>query len=165
MRVVRLLIAVLALLVGAVAVGLLFMIAGLPRTPFGWVWAALAFLVGFAIARTTLSMGLNASTAFEQGAQEAAEQRRGDAFEATGRRAGAVVGKGLGKVARIGAPKPSAQPAPGPTSGSSGTGSAGTESAPSDTSAAPKPEVTVDSAARVIGSMIGRRSAERRNRP
>jgi len=27
-----------------------------------------------------------------------------------------------------------------------------------------KPEVTVDKAARVIGSMVGRRSAERRNR-
>lgn len=165
MRVIRLLIVGLAVLVGAAAVGLLFMIAGVPRTTIGWVWGAVAFLLGFAIARTTLSMGLRTSTAFEQGAREAAAESRGDSFEATGRRAGAVVGRGLNKVARIGAPKPAAPPASGSPSGSSEKGPADTESAASDTGAAPKPDVTVDKAARVIGSMIGRRTAERRNRP
>ena len=163
MRVVRLLILGLSVLVGAAAVGLLFMIAGLPRTTIGWVWAALAFVLGFAIARTTLSMGLHTSSAFEQGAREAAAESRGDSFEATGRKAGAVVGRGLNKVARIGAPKSAAPPA-SPAAQTSDT-DAPTASAPADTGAAPTPDVTVDRVARVIGSMIGRRTAERRNRP
>jgi hypothetical protein len=119
------------------------------------VWGALIFVIGFAIARVCLSLGLNTSAAFEKGAREAAVEGRGETFEATGRRAGAVVGKGLSKVARIGAPKPAAEAAP--RSAAETTSSQG-EAAPA------KPEVTVDKAARVIGSMVGRRSAERRNR-
>lgn len=148
MRIVRLLIIGLSLLVGAAAVGLLFAFAGTPRTPLGWVWAGLAFAAGFFIARTTLSLGMTTSAAFEKGITEAASQSRGAAYEATGRRAGAVVGKGLNKVARIGAPKPPVE----------------SKSTPGDTSAA-KPDVTVDKAARVIGSMVGRRVAQRRNKP
>lgn len=148
MRIVRLLIIGLSLLVGAAAVGMLFAIAGTPRTPFGWAWGVVAFGLGFLIARTTLSLGVNTSAAFGKGKAEAASQSRGDAYEATGRRAGAVVGKGLNKVARIGAPKPPVEP----------------KSTAGDTSAA-KPDVTVDKAARVIGSMVGRRVAQRRNKP
>jgi len=152
---IRLLIAVLSSVVGALAVVLLFMLAGVPHTTLGWVWGALIFVIGFAIARVCLSLGLNTSAAFEKGAREAAVEGRGETFEATGRRAGAVVGKGLSKVARIGAPKPAAEAAP--RSAAETTSSQG-EAAPA------KPEVTVDKAARVIGSMVGRRSAERRNR-
>ncbi len=144
---IRLLIAALSAVVGAAAVGLLFMLTGIPDSIFGWVWVAVIFLIGFVVARVCLSLGLNTSAAFERGAHEAAVEGRGESFEATGRRAGAVVGKGLNKVARIGAPKPPV----------------GSKAPSSDTSAA-KPEVTVDKAARVIGSMVGRRNAERRNR-
>ena len=144
---IRLLIAVLSAVVGALAVGLLFMLTGIPRTTFGWVWVVVIFLIGFAVARVCLSLGLNTSAAFENGAREAAVEGRGDSFEATGRRAGAVVGKGLNKVARFRAPKPPVGP-----------------KAPSSDTSAAKPEVTVDKAARVIGSMVGRRNAERRNR-
>jgi MFS family permease len=145
---IRLLIAALSAVIGALAVGLLFMLTGIPRTTFGWVWVVVIFLIGFVVARVCLSLGLNTSAAFERGAHEAAVEGRGDSFEATGRRAGAVVGKGLNKVARIGAPKPPVAP----------------KAPPSDTSTA-KPEVTVDKAARVIGSMVGRRVAQRRNKP
>jgi hypothetical protein len=158
---IRLLIAVLSSVVGALAVVLLFMLAGVPHTTLGWVWGALIFVIGFAIARVCLSLGLNTSAAFEKGAREAAIEGRGETFEATGRRAGAVVGKGLNKVARIGAPKPANQPGPKPaaeTKPAAGMTSSNGEAAPA------KPEVTVDKAARVIGSMVGRRSAERRNR-
>lgn len=152
---VRLLIAVLSAIVGALACAVLFMVAGLPRTVIGWGWAAVAFLVGATVARICLSLGLNTSNAIEQGAREAALEARGDTYEATGRRAGAVVGKGLNRVARIGAPKPAASPAasddPFPTPGAQAPNAA--------------PEVTVDRAARVIGSMVGRRTAARRNRP
>lgn len=163
MRIVRLLIIGLSALVGGAAVGLLFLIAGTPRTLLGWAWGVLAFGLGFLITRTTLSMGMNTSAAFEQGISEAASESRGATFEATGRKAGAIVGKGLNTVARIGVPKPTAPPT-SPAASTSDEGTAAS-SAPSDTGAAPKPEVTVDRAARVIGSMIGRRTAERRNRP
>ncbi len=152
---IRLLVAVLSAVVGALAVVLLFMLAGAPHTTLGWVWGALIFVIGFAIARVCLSLGLDTSAAFEKGAREAAVEGRGESFEATGRRAGAVVGKGLSKVARIGAPKPAAEAEP--RSAAETTSSQG-EAAPA------KAEVTVDKAARVIGSMVGRRSAERRNR-
>jgi hypothetical protein len=158
---IRLLIAVLSSVVGALAVVLLFMLAGVPHTTLGWVWGALIFVIGFAIARVCLSLGLNTSAAFEKGAREAAVEGRGETFEATGRRAGAVVGKGLNKVARIGAPKPANQPGPKPaaeTKPAAGTTSSNGEAPPA------KPAVTVDKAARVIGSMVGRRSAERRKR-
>ncbi len=151
---IRLLIAVLSAVVGALAVGLLFMVAGVPHTIPGWGWAALIFMIGFAVGRVCLSLGLNTSAAFERGAREAAVEGRGDSLEATGRRAGAVVGKGLNKVARIGAPKPAA-----PTKPAADTKSAQGQPSPA------KPDLTVDKAARVIGSMVGRRSAERRNRP
>lgn len=146
---VRLLIAALSTVSGALAVGLLFLLAGVPHTFVGWVWGIVIFGLGFVIARVCLSLGLNTSTAFEAGAREAASQQRGDSFEATGRKAGAVVGKGLNRVARIGAPKPKAQPSPTPPP----------DGAPA-TSAAP--DVTVDKAARVIGSMVGRRLGERK---
>lgn len=151
---IRLLIAALSAVVGALAVGLLFMVAGVPHTTSGWVWAALIFAIGFAIARVCLSLGLNTSAAFEKGAREAAVEGRGDSLEATGRRAGAVVGKGLNKVARIGAPKPAAETKP-----ATDTSSAQGDPAPT------KPDITVDKAARVVGSMVGRRVAQRRNKP
>jgi hypothetical protein len=151
---IRLLIAVLSAVVGAFAVAFLFLLAGVPHTIPGWGWAALIFVIGFAVGRVCLSLGLNTSAAFEQGAREAAVEGRGDSLEATGRRAGAVVGKGLNKVARIGAPKPATETKP-----AADTKSAQGQPAPA------RPDVTVDKAARVIGSMVGRRSAERRNRP
>lgn len=154
MRIVRLLIIGLSVLVGVAAVGLLVMAAGTPQTPIGWVWGIVIFGLGFVIARTALSLGVNTSAAFEEGRTEASSESRGAAFEATGRTAGAVVGKGLSKVARIGAPKPAMDATPSP----------GEESAQGD-QASVRPDVTVDKAARVIGSMVGRRVAQRRNKP
>jgi hypothetical protein len=164
---IRLLIAVLSTVVGVLAVALLFMLAGIPDSVYGWMWGALIFVTGFAVARVCLSLGLNTSAAFEKGAREAAVEGRGDSLEATGRRAGAVVGKGLNKVARIGAPK--ASPAPSPTTPPTTTADeryeAGAAEPSTTDSEPPKPEVTVDKAARVIGSMVGRRVAQRRNKP
>ena len=161
---IRLLIAAISAIVGALACAVLFMVAGLPRTVIGWGWAVLAFLIGATIARVCLSLGLNTSNALQQGAREAASDSRGDSYEATGRRAGAVVGRGLNRVARIGAPKPSA-PATPPAGESDPSTASGTTDAPPSGSSPTRPDVTVDRAARVIGSMVGRRTAERRNRP
>lgn len=153
---IRLLIVAISALVGALAVGLLVMLTGVPTSTGGWVWTAAAFALGFLIARVCLSLGLNTSTALDEGMRQAAQESRGDAYEATGRKAGAVVGKGLSKVARIGAPKPSPAPTtPTATSDAAGSGAGSGASA----------EVTVDRAARVLGSMVGRRVAERRRRP
>ena len=163
---IRLLIAVLSAVVGALALAILFLLAGVPHTTIGWVWAGLIFVIGFAVGRVCLSLGLNTSAAFERGAREAAVEGRGDSLEATGRRAGAAVGKGLNKVARIGAPKvPSAPSTRTPQTTAAAESHATGTGEPSTTDPEPtKPEVTVDKAARVIGSMVGRRSAERRNR-
>jgi len=167
---IRLLIAALSAVVGVLAVALLFMLAGIPHSVSGWMWGALIFVIGFAVARVCLSLGISTSAAFEKGAREAAVEGRGDSLEATGRRAGAVVGKGLNKVARIGAPKPPSTPSPNPQPSTAamrpdevvepGTGEPSTTD-----SEPPKPEVTVDKAARVIGSMVGRHVAQRRNKP
>ena len=164
---IRLLIAVLSAVVGALAVALLFMLAGIPHSLYGWMWGALIFVIGFAVARVCLSLGLNTSAAFEKGAREAAVEGRGDSFEATGRRAGAVVGKGLNKVARIGAPKTS--PAPSPNAASTTADATSGEPGPGESHMVDpepaRPDVTVDKAARVIGSMVGRRVAQRRDKP
>jgi hypothetical protein len=166
---IRLLIAALSAVVGALAVALLFMLAGLPHSLYGLMWGGLIFVIGFTVARVCLSLGLNTSAAFEKGAREAAVEGRGDSLEATGRRAGAVVGKGLNKVARIGAPKASPTPTPSPnapsTTADTASGALGPAESPSANPEPPKPEVTVDKAARVIGSMVGRRVAQRRNKP
>ncbi|MBU6329413.1 MAG: hypothetical protein KGR18_05610 [Acidobacteria bacterium] len=160
---IRLLIVAISALVGALAVGLLVMLTGVPTSTGGWVWTAAAFALGFLIARVCLSLGLNTSTALDEGMRQAAQESRGDAYEATGRKAGAVVGKGLSKVARIGAPKPSpARPAPTTPAASGDAAGAGEGSGAGSGASA---EVTVDRAARVLGSMVGRRVAERRRRP
>lgn len=167
MRIVRLLIIGLSLVVGASAVGVLLAVAGTPRTPLGWAWGVLAFVLGFLITRVTLSLGLNTSAAFEKGMTEAASESRGAAYEATGRRAGAVVGKGLNKVARIGAPRPPSTPSPKtpPTTAETASGAPDTAESSIADSSSEKPDITVDKAARVIGSMVGRRVAQRRNKP
>jgi hypothetical protein len=163
---IRLLIAVLSVVVGALAVAILFLLTGVPNTAIGWGWAAFIFAIGFAVGRVCLSLGLNTSAAFERGAREAAVEGRGESFEATGRRAGAVVGKGLNKVARIGAPKAPSTPSPTtpPTPADTASGAPGPAESPIADPKPARPDVTVDKAARVIGSMVGRRNAERRNR-
>jgi hypothetical protein len=138
---VRVLAGAIASAAGVLAVVILFALTGTPRTPIGWVWGVLLFVVAIAIAWVSLTLGLKMSRSFDQGVSQA-DARRGDQMEATGRTAGAVVGKGLGKVARIGSGKASRSNADTP---------------PSST-----PKVTVDNAARSIGSMVGRRIAERK---
>ncbi|CAM8626232.1 hypothetical protein MCETE7_00939 [Acidimicrobiia bacterium] len=138
---VRVLAGAIASAAGVLAVVILFALTGTPRTPIGWVWGVLLFVIAIAIAWVSLTLGLKMSRSFDEGASQA-DARRGDQMEATGRTAGAVVGKGLGKVARIGSGK-----APLPNT---------------DTPASSTPKVTVDNAARSIGSMVGRRIAERK---
>ena len=164
---IRLLIAVLSAVVGALAVVLLFLLVGVPQNIIGWVWGTLIFVIGFAIARVCLSIGLKTSAAFQRGPHEAAVGGRGDSLEASGRRAGAVVGKGLNKVARIGTPKAPSTPSPGTpqTTAAAESHATGTGEPSTTDPAPPKPEVTVDKAARVIGSMVGRRVAQRRYKP
>jgi hypothetical protein len=138
---VRVLAGAIASAAGVLAVVILFALSGTPRTPIGWVWGVLLFVVAITIAWVSLTLGLKMTRSFDEGVSQA-DERRGDQMEATGRTAGAVVGKGLGKVARIGSGKASRSNADTP---------------PSST-----PKVTVDNAARSIGSMVGRRIAERK---
>ena len=155
MLIVRVLAGALSAAVAVLAVVILFGLTGTPHTPIGWVWGVLIFVIALSIAWVSLTLGLNMSRSFDKGAADA-NQKRGDQLEATGRTAGAVVGKGLGKVARIGSGRNSRSA--GEVSTPAGSGS----DAPDAQEAAPR--VTVDNAARSIGSMVGRRIAERKPR-
>ena len=98
---VRLLAAGIALAVGVLTVVVLFMLLGLPRTDAGWLWTIALGLLGVGIAWVCLSLGLTTASALERGRREAAEQARGDRFEATGRTAGRVVGTGVARATKV----------------------------------------------------------------
>ena len=157
MLIVRVLAGAISAAVAVLAVVILFGLTGTPHTPIGWVWGVLIFAIALSIAWVSLTLGLNMSRSFDKGAADA-NQKRGDQLEATGRTAGAVVGKGLSKVARIGSGRNSRSDSAVSTAPDLAAGSDTDASDPRD--AAPK--VTVDNAARSIGSMMGRRIAERR---
>jgi hypothetical protein len=161
MLIVRVLAGAISAVLAVLAVVILFGLTGTPHTPIGWVWGVLIFAIAITIAWISLTLGLNMSRSYDKGAADA-NQKRGDQLEATGRTAGAVVGKGLGKVARIGSGRTSSsgndsppRPAPAPDTKAD---------APKDPVPEAAPKVTIDDAARSIGSMVGRRIAERKPR-
>lgn len=135
--------AALSLLVGALVVVILLMLLSTPRTGAGWLWTIGLGLLGVWIGFVVLSLGLNTSRGIELGASQA-DAERGDRFEAHGRRAGRVVGSGLAKAtgrSRTKDDAPTSEPTP---------------------DVEPSPKVTIDRSARVLGQMVGRRIAERR---
>jgi hypothetical protein len=150
----------LALVAGLVVGGGLMVVMGIPDTAVVWLWPIIGAVLAGWLAFKLLAMGINTSRALEQGAAPA-DEGRARGMEAGGRAAGAALGKGartlLGgrrspapSATRAEAVPPSASAAPTtPTSG-------GEPSPPS------RPEVTVDKAARVLGSMVGRRLGGRK---
>jgi hypothetical protein len=156
--------AAFALLAGAVVGGGLLLAMGVPDRALPWIWPVGAFVLVGWLAFKLLAMGINTSRALESGADPSSEARA-QTLEAGGRAAGAVLGKGAAKLVRrkpqrlSGAepapPAAAATPAPGVTRPRP-DGSAGPSTAPTT------PDVTVDKAARVLGSMVGRRLADRK---
>ena len=75
----------------------LLMVVGLPDGVLGWLPPAATFAIGGWLAFKLLAMGINTSRALEP-SPEPKNQERAQSMEATGRVAGAVVGKGVRKV-------------------------------------------------------------------
>jgi hypothetical protein len=84
-----------------------------------------------------LAMGLNTSRALEE--TDVADPKRSASLESKGRSAGAMAGRGAAALMKRGKKKKAPAAADNAT-----------------------PDVTVDNAARVLGSMVGRRLASRR---
>jgi hypothetical protein len=156
--------AAFALLAGTVVGGGLLLAMGVPDRALPWIWPVGAFVLVGWLAFKLLAMGINTSRALEPGADPSSEARA-QTLEAGGRAAGAVLGKGTAKL--VGRkPQPSSGTAPPPTAaaatpspevdGPRADGPAGTPTAST------APDVTVDKAARVLGSMVGRRLADRK---
>lgn len=174
-----------SLVVGALVGGLVVLVAGVPSSTAGWVGVGLVAAIVVLVAFVTLAMGVNTARAFSRGAAES-DERRGRSYEATGRAAGAMVGRGLRGLRRGGRRNPTRPPAidvasserpsappsaePDPPSTAPSRPAADPSAAPTPKATTPsdrddeRPPVTVDAAARSIGSMVGRRLAERRRR-
>jgi MFS family permease len=151
----------IAIVIGVVVSGALIAFGGrMPDSVLSWGVAVLFFVIAGWLSFKLLAMGLNTSRALEEA--EPANESRAQKLEGTGRAAGATLGKGAARLVKgrsKGTPKAPADPAP----------TAAPAPAPSPTPApapAPaaeeKPEVTVDKAARVLGSMVGKRLADRK---
>ena len=160
----------MALVLGlAVAAGLVALF-GVPDSTLKWAVPLLGGLAGTWIGLKFLAMGINISRAFQPDDEPATEP--GVGLESTGRAAGAVLGKGARALTKGRKPKTPTTPAPGAPAASSPAASSPTAptapagptpSRPSTPApATPAPDVTVDKAAKVIGSMVGRRLSERR---
>lgn len=144
-----------------------------PDSLLSWGVAALFFVIAGWLAFKLLAMGLNTSKALEE--DEVADPKRAASLESTGRSAGAVAGKGAAALLSRGKKKAKSTPAsdapttvaptPGPTPAPAAPTPAPAPApapAPSVAAGEDASEVTVDKAARVFGSMVGRRLAERR---
>lgn len=158
--------AVLAVALGVVVSGAAVALGGrVPDSALAWGVAILVFAIAGWLSFKLLAMGLNTSKALEEA--DVTDPKRAASLESKGRSAGAIAGRGAAalrkqshKPAAGTAPTatspPPAAPAPAPTSPPSAA------AAPAPAAADPAPEVTVDKAARVFGSMVGRRLADRR---
>jgi hypothetical protein len=153
-----------ALLAGTVVGGGLLLAMGVPDGALAWIWPIGAFLLVGWLAFKLLAMGINTSRALEPGADPTSEARA-QSLEAGGRAAGAVLGKGAAKLVRR-TPQPSSDAAPAPPTAAASPAAEVERphpDAPAGTpTTAPAPDVTVDKAARVLGSMVGRRLADRK---
>jgi pyruvate/2-oxoglutarate dehydrogenase complex dihydrolipoamide acyltransferase (E2) component len=154
--------ALLAVAIGVAISAVLVALGGsVPDSVLAWSVATLIFVIAGWLSFKLLAMGLNTSRALEEAA--VADETRAASMENKGRSAGAVAGRGAAALMKrgrkrssstAGAAKASSTPAPAadPTP----------QPAPAPTAEAAPPDVTVDKAARVLGSMVGRRLAERR---
>ena len=149
---------VLSLVIGVLVGGALYALSGAQSSFLGLAVPAIGAVVALSLAFKLLAMGMNTGRALEDA--QVVDEERATALESKGRTAGAAVGRGAAALLNN-RKKPAASPAappPTPTEPSpAAERAAGPTSAPEA-----KPEVTVDKAARVIGSMVGRRLAERR---
>jgi hypothetical protein len=171
----------IAVAIGVVVSGALIAFGGrMPDSVLSWGVAALFFVIAGWLSFKLLAMGLNTSRAIEEA--EPANEARAQKLEGTGRAAGATLGKGAARLVKgrsKGTAKPAAQtppaaptpsptvatpppaPAPAPTPTPAPRPAPAAAPAPGPT-ADEKPDVTVDKAARVLGSMVGRRLADRK---
>ena len=150
----------LSLAIGLLISGALVALGGrVPDSPLSWGVAALIFVIAGWLSFKLLAMGLNTSRALEE--VEEANPTRAASLESKGRSAGALAGRGAASVMRWGkktgtASTPPAAPPSGPGPASAPTAAAAAQPAPATD------DVTVDKAARVLGSMVGKRLAARR---
>jgi|GEM_PF-716067 len=147
------LVAIPSVLATALAVGALLGVAGEPDSPVGWIRPVLLGVIVLMLSFRMLGAGVTTSRHFQRGLGEGSAPRPND-LEAKGRAAGAVVGRAVRAARRpiAATSKPGPEPAgPEPKS----------EPEPA---ADPTPKITVDNAARSVGSMVGRRLSERRKR-
>ena len=172
--------ALVALAFGALVGALVLAMLGVPGSWVGWLPVAVALVVAGWLAFKLLVMGMNMSRALHH--PEPADDARASTLEGTGRAAGALAGRGAAALARrtrgtsatpSGSPEtptpppvPDAPgpdvPTPGPEPEPVATGSEPPRAEPARPVPEPGGQVTVDRAARVIGSMIGRRVGARR---
>ena len=139
----------IALAAGSVIVAVLLLLLGIPRSGSGWIWTVGLGLVGAWIAWVVLSIGQRSSEALAAGTADA-DAARGDRFEATGRRAGKVVGGGIARVTGRSNVEPESE---AHTSGDSDQRSNGSTSGE---------RPSLDDTARMLGQMVGRRLGPKR---
>jgi hypothetical protein len=148
-----------SLLAGLVVGGALLAVLGIPDTAIVWLWPIIGFALTGWLAFKLLAMGINTSRALEQ-ASPPADDGRARTMEAGGRAAGAALGKGARTLlGRRGSSPSSSTPTSSSTPAPPGATPADPEPAAGP---APSSDVTVDRAARVLGSMVGRRLGERK---
>lgn len=154
--------AVLSLLIGALVGGGLYVLTGAQTTALGLGVPIVAGVVALWLSFKLLAMGMNTSRALEEA--QVADEPRAQALEDKGRAAGAAVGRGAAALVNRGKPKPSTPPpaSPAPSSPSAPPSGSAPPSTPPAPASADGDGVTVDKAARVLGSMVGRRLGERR---
>jgi hypothetical protein len=161
----------LAIAIGLVISAALVALGGrVPDSPLSWGVAILIFAVAGWLSFKLLAMGLNTSRALEEA--EVANPKRAASLESTGRSAGALAGKGAASLMKRGKKKtptstppaaaaPTPAPAPAPAAATAPAPAPAPAAAPAATPATDD-DVTVDKAARVLGSMVGKRLAARR---
>ena len=149
--------ALLSLVIGVLVGGALYALSGAQNSFIGLSVPIVGAVVALWLSFKLLAMGMNTGRALEDA--QVVDEGRANALESKGRTAGAAVGRGTAALLNSRRkPTPSPTPSATPTEPSAAAdGAAGPTSAPEA-----KPQVTVDKAARVIGSMVGRRLADRR---
>lgn len=163
----------MSIAIGVVVSAVLIAFGGrMPDSVLSWGVAALFFVIAGWLSFKLLAMGLNTSKAIEE--SEPANEARAQKLEGTGRMAGATLGKGAARLVKgrskgSSKPAPDAPPAAAPAAPAPAPAAATPPPAPAPApapTAAPtpdaKPDVTVDKAARVLGSMVGKRLADRK---
>jgi len=152
----------LSLAIGLLISGALVALGGrVPDSPLSWGVAALIFVIAGWLSFKLLAMGLNTSRALEE--VEEANPTRAASLESKGRSAGALAGRGAASVMRWGKKTGTASTPPAASAASApGPASAPTNPAAAQPAPAAAGDVTVDKAARVLGSMVGKRLAARR---